>query len=32
MIEAYSGSKLRKEIQKYGQDGYIEQIWVEDLA
>jgi len=32
MLESYSGSKLRKEIKKYGQDGYIEQVWVEDLA
>lgn len=32
MLESYSGSKLRKEIQKYGHDSYIEKIWVEDLA
>lgn len=32
MLKSYSGSKLLKEIKKYGKNGYVERIWAEDLA
>jgi len=31
-LSSYSASQLRKEIMQYGESGYIEQIWAEDLA
>ncbi|MEE2602741.1 MAG: hypothetical protein VX595_06715 [Pseudomonadota bacterium] len=32
MLESYPDYKLLKEIKKYGQNSYIEKIWVEDLT
>ena len=29
---SYSASQLRKEIMQYGESGYIEELWAEDLA
>ena len=29
---SYSASQLRKEIMQYGESGYIEELWVEDLV
>ena len=31
-LSSYSASQLRKEIKQYGESGYIEEIWAEDLA
>jgi hypothetical protein len=31
-LSSYSASQLRKEILQYGESGYIEKIWAEDLA
>ena len=31
-LSSYSAAQLRKEIVQYGESGYIEEIWVEDLA
>jgi len=31
-LSSYSASQLRKEIMQYGESGYIEELWAEDLA
>ena len=31
-LTTYSRSALAEEIAKYGEDGYIEKIWLEDLS
>jgi hypothetical protein len=31
-LSSYSASRLREEIIQYGESGYIEKLWAEDLA